>query len=145
MNRNLDDEDSESEDADTVTIEEIKNRLGVLKVSTPMECIQVLMHSYRVFCDLESDNVGDISVILMKWLDIDHQSETICFIKNRHPIGFSRYFYDCKKYRFGDSDTVTCEKIKTFINDLLNENTLNKSNEKPEKIHTMMRLSIYVR
>ncbi|VBB19053.1 hypothetical protein YASMINEVIRUS_1585 [Yasminevirus sp. GU-2018] len=122
-------EDSESnassEDEFNETSKEIAERINVLKVCSADQTFQVLLHSYRVFCDLESDCAGDNAILLMKWREIQHDTETRCYVKDRKLLAISQYYIDC-------SDSYgKIESMHTFYRDVVSfVNELVKSKEK---------------
>lgn len=107
------------------TANEIKNSLDILKVSSPIECIQLLCHSFRVLCELDEYNLDENAVLLMPWKNIVHDSETRCFVKNKKLVCFSQYYTDCVD---SYSSIVLIDdfykKIIQFVTDLI----LNKKN-----------------
>jgi hypothetical protein len=110
---NLDDEE---------TSHEIKNELNILKVSTPIECIQLLLHSYRVLCELDSHYYDENAVILMPWKNIVHDTETRCYVYNRRLIAISQYYTDCiDSYTSIKSIDDFYHKIINFINNYIDE------------------------
>ena len=115
------DSDSDSEEEKTESIDDVRKRLEILKVSSPMECIQVLLHSHRVFCDLESESIGQIGIILTKWLNIKYNTETRCYVKNKKLLAFSQYYTDCDDYYHHlDIDkfyTNICDFIEALVKD----------------------------
>ena len=91
-------EDSE-EDSD-LTLNDIKRDLDILHVGFPNNrvgdyCINILLNSDRVYCELSfSDIEENISVLLLNYKDINHITETRCYIQNNKLIGISQYYCD---------------------------------------------------
>lgn len=111
-------------DLSNETSDEIKNSLNILKVTSPMECIQVLFHSYRVFCEL--DHSTDMNaVLLLPWKNIVHDTETRCYVNNKRLIAISQYYTDCiDSYVSVISIDDFYRKIVDFVNYYIKNNEL---------------------
>jgi len=111
--------------SDNETSTEIKDSLNVLKVSSPMECIQVLLHSYRVLCELDDYKLNENAILLMPWKNIVHDTETRCYVNNKRLVAFSQYYTDCTdSYASVISITEFYRKVVDFVNDYITNNEL---------------------
>lgn len=81
------------QDTTPVSIDDIKRDLSVLKVSNTEQTLLVLLHSERVYFDVEFEKEN--AILLMRWNDkILTDTETRCFVRNHKLIAFSQYYAD---------------------------------------------------
>ena len=82
------------------TIDDIKRDLDVLHVGIPVNklgeyCIEVILNSDRVYCELAfNDESEDISILLLDYININHKNETRCYVKENKLIAMSQYYCD---------------------------------------------------
>lgn len=104
-----------NETANVDNLDDIIEIMGYLKVSSAMDCIDILITSGRFYEDLhEYGNIKGFSIVLLPWKDIDYQTETRCFIHNNNVIAVSQYY-----------DLVVDHSITDRIAELLPEFIIN--------------------
>lgn len=78
---------------ESISIDEIKRDINLLKVNNAEQCILILCHSLRIYYELEFDKCKNNSILLLEWKnDILHDTETRCFIKNNKLLVFTQYY-----------------------------------------------------
>jgi hypothetical protein len=97
------------------TEKDITNDINYLKVGVPIfgtvgdtveRCIQLICHSERVNLDLKLFN-GELSILLLPWVDIKNSTETRCYIKSGKLLAISQYYEDLVDCYDGvDMDTL---------------------------------------
>ena len=119
INNNFDNNDNN--DNDKLTIEDIKRDLELLNVGNILNrkgdyCINILLNSDRVYCELAFSDINEnISVLLLDFKNINHKSETRCYINNNKIVAISQYYSDLSDiYDFDIEDNII-DKIKKYI------------------------------
>jgi hypothetical protein len=116
--------------SDDETADEIKHSLNILKVSSPMECIQVLFHSFRVLCELNDNCSDENAVLLMPWKNIAHDTETRCYVNNKKLIAISQYYTDCvDSYTSIKVNDINLDKFYYKIIEFVNNFIINMDKE----------------
>jgi hypothetical protein len=93
--------DDIDEDED-MTLDTIRRDLEYLHIRAEMSvcqkvdhCINVITHSDRVYCEaLFLDDGDELIFLLLDYKNINHRSETRCFIKDGKLIAMSQYYVD---------------------------------------------------
>lgn len=102
-----------------LTIETIKQDLDYLHVGIPVNktaehCINVLVHSDRIFCEFSfSDDKEEFSLLLLDFQNVNYKTETRCYVKDSTLIAISQYYTDLFGV-YDNSDNVL-KLVKNFI------------------------------
>lgn len=97
------------------TLDSVKRDLACLKVSNVDESLQVILHSERVYEDMEMEN----AVVLLPWRDIFHITETRCFILDGKLRCFTQY-YNIEPPDVKQVFKLVCEFFSTYQSHYLN-------------------------
>lgn len=122
--------DSNLDDESELSLDDIKRDLDILHVGLPVGrladyCINILLNSDRVYCELAfSDVEENISVLLLDYININHQTETRIYVKNNKLIGISQYYCDLNNvYVNSNQNTPDIANIPDIIKKFLNIKT----------------------
>jgi len=122
--------DSNLDDESELSLDDIKRDLDILHVGLPVGrladyCINILLNSDRVYCELAFSDVEEIiSVLLLDYKNINHQTETRIYVKNNKLIGISQYYCDLNNvYVNSNQNTPDIANIPDIIKKFLNIKT----------------------
>lgn len=97
-----DSEDDSEDDDELMTLDTIKRDLECLHVRSELsvedkvnQCIKVITYSDRVHCEAAFlDDADELIFLLLKYRNINHRTETRCFVKDGKLIAISQYYVD---------------------------------------------------
>jgi hypothetical protein len=137
------DSDDEGGDTDTdMTVDTIKRDIEYLHVSRSTgkmteHCLNVLLHSDRVYCEIafDDDESTELSVLLLDYVEVNHKSETRCYVHRNKLVAISQYYCDLtdtydnpenikksiKEFfdnTFGDRANMKITKLESFVFDI---------------------------
>lgn len=111
----------EDESSKPLTVEDIRRDINVLKVNNAAQCIMVLCHSERTYFEFECA-AYELSIILLPWrIDILHDTETRCFVKNKKLVAFTQYYADIVDGYQSILNCCTINDINNVVNKFIQQ------------------------
>lgn len=123
--------DEGSDDDEPMTLEDIQNEIGFLRVGVPSRgsveaavahCLMLMTVSERIQFEIKFNPEEDFSLVLFEWDEINHRTETRCYIRDGRVIGISQYYVDLTGcYSEFDTDELKIRMVE-FCNQYTKEN-----------------------